>query len=74
MTKIHAIYQNGVFRPIGPVHVDDGTQVELSFEETTGTGGRASVTVGATGLPLIVPPPGTRPITNEDVARALDDD
>jgi predicted DNA-binding antitoxin AbrB/MazE fold protein len=34
MTKIHAIFENGVFRPIEPVKVEEGTRIELSFEET----------------------------------------
>jgi predicted DNA-binding antitoxin AbrB/MazE fold protein len=34
MTKVHAIFENGVFRPVEPVQIDDGVRVELTIEET----------------------------------------
>jgi predicted DNA-binding antitoxin AbrB/MazE fold protein len=37
MTKVHAIFEKGVFRPIEPVKISDGVQVELSFEEPATT-------------------------------------
>lgn len=33
MIKVHAIFEGGVFRPIEPIAIDEGTQLELSFEE-----------------------------------------
>ncbi len=75
MTKVQAIFKNGVFRPTEPVQVDDGASVELSFEESTHARGIPALTIRPTdGLPVIISPPGTRPITNEDVARGLEED
>ena len=34
MTKVHAIYEKGVFRPTRPVQINDGAQVELTIEES----------------------------------------
>ena len=31
MKEIHAIYENGVFRPIGPVELAERTEVVLDF-------------------------------------------
>lgn len=39
MTKtIHAIYENGVFRPIEPVNLPDRTAVELELRVAGGAG------------------------------------
>jgi predicted DNA-binding antitoxin AbrB/MazE fold protein len=74
MTKVTAIFEHGVFRPIEPVRVDDGSQVVLSFEESHPVqAGEVVVSVGSLGLPVITPPHGSRPITNEDVARGLEE-
>jgi predicted DNA-binding antitoxin AbrB/MazE fold protein len=78
MTKISAIFEHGVFRPIEPVHVHDGAHVELSFEEADATSNprgeiAIAIVIGPHGLPVITPAPGSRPITNEDVARGLED-
>lgn len=75
MTKVTAIFERGVFRPIEPVNVDDGARVELSYEETgAAPSGEVKVTIGEHGLPVFTPPGGGRPITSEDVARALEDE
>ena len=41
MTKtIHAIYENGVFRPIEPVNLPDHTAVEIELRVEEGTASR----------------------------------
>ena len=35
MGKVHAIYKNGVFRPLEPVDLSEGTEVELDPEVVT---------------------------------------
>jgi len=35
MTKVHAIFEKGVFRPVEPVKIGDGARVELTIEEST---------------------------------------
>lgn len=35
MPVINAIYENGVFRPIGPVDLPDGSRVRVEPEEAT---------------------------------------
>jgi len=74
ITRVTAIFEHGVFRPIDPVRVDDGTRVVLSFEESVSVRtGKVTIATGSHGLPVITVPPGSRPITSEDVARGLDD-
>ena len=35
MTKVHAIYEKGVFRPTEALQIQDGAEVELTVQETT---------------------------------------
>lgn len=76
MMKVAAIFEHGVFRPVEPVHIRDGARVELSFEALRAGPARASevtIAMGSHGLPVIVPPPDSRSVTSEDVARGLED-
>jgi hypothetical protein len=76
VTKVSAIFEHGVFRPIEPVTVHDGARVELSFEEAninSAGPGEVTIAMGLHGLPVITPPAGSRKITNEDVARGLEE-
>ena len=43
MTKVHAIYEKGVFRPTRPVQMNDGAQVELTIEESSTECGSMSI-------------------------------
>jgi len=40
MKTISAIYENGVFRPEGPVDLAPGARVDVTFPETPTTSGR----------------------------------
>ena len=33
--RIHAIFEKGVFRPVQPVNLDEGSRVEIEFETVT---------------------------------------
>ncbi len=37
MTKIEAIFENGVFRPVHPVQIDEGVHVELMVDDAVMT-------------------------------------
>lgn len=71
MTKVHAIFENGVFRPIEPVTIDDGARVELFVEEFRGI--PAAHVDNRGSFPVIRPPIGTPSFTNDDVAEGLED-
>lgn len=36
MNAIPAVYENGLFRPIGPVELDEGTRVRVVVADATG--------------------------------------
>lgn len=50
MQTIKAIYSEGVFRPVDPVELPEGSWVEVSFIEHTETQSRAN---GVATLPLV---------------------
>jgi predicted DNA-binding antitoxin AbrB/MazE fold protein len=35
MTRVQAIFEKGVFRPVEPVRIDEGARVEITIEERT---------------------------------------
>jgi predicted DNA-binding antitoxin AbrB/MazE fold protein len=54
MTTIHAIYENGVFRPTAPIDLPENTSVEILLPATSGSDRlqqvRDAIAVGAAEL------------------------
>lgn len=82
MTTLRAHFDGHVFIPDEPVNLPPGADLELRIREAPKEGNGTTsepleITIGTdplTGLPVFIVPPGTPPITLEDVRRAEDDE
>jgi predicted DNA-binding antitoxin AbrB/MazE fold protein len=57
-TRVHAIYRDGVFLPVVPVPVADGTEVELTVTPSNAAGSMAEALQEIARLPAEGPDDG----------------
>lgn len=79
MTTIRAHFDGHVLVPDEPVNLPEGRSLEVQVREVDTAGAmlpeRPSMRIGERdGFPVIILPPDAKPITSEDVRRALEDE
>ena len=74
MTVLRAHFDGKSFIPDDPVDLPNGQAVELHIHELTDSeSSEDHLVVIENGLPVIISPRGSKPITSEDVKRAEDE-
>ena len=69
---VHAIYENGVFRPTEPVELPESCQVELLIHQRSSADSRASTTAPLAGLAAIAAAQPENPDLPVDLAAQHD--
>jgi predicted DNA-binding antitoxin AbrB/MazE fold protein len=69
---IHAVYENGIFRPIEPVELPDNCQVELMIHQPGSRGAQVPVAAPLAGIAAIAGQHPENPNLPTDLAEQHD--